>query len=248
MRRPDGTIHRESRSVRDGSSALRRSMLRGVVALADAVSIGMQGLRIAVRESAGVEPTLGQMQSTLAAIGVGAAAVFVVAPAVLVGAWGGIAADLGEAGLRASVLVVYLAVVSRSPATQRLFGYHGAEHMTIAAFERIGRVPTIDRALEESPVHSRCGTSFVSLYVLVAGIVHAFVPRDPWPAAAAYRLLLTPVDAALAYELMRASARMGGPLAWLVAAPGRALQRITTRRPDREQVAVAVAAMEELDP
>lgn len=243
MRRPDGEIVTETRDVPQRWTALRRSIARGPAALAEAVSIGLEALKISVRESAGVVPTSGQMASTLAAVGAGVIALFIIAPAVFVSGWSDPVADVLEGGLRAVVLLVYLVTISRSAAATRLFGYHGAEHKVIAAFERGGGMPTMDEARAPSPVHPRCGTSFIALFVIVAGVVHAFVPRTPVWAGAAWRVLLLPVDAALAYELMRATARYERSIvAGLISLPGRALQRLTTREPADDQLEVALAA------
>lgn len=244
VRRPDGSIHTEAHDIAERRPLVRISFVRGLVALSDAVSIGLRALRIAVRETTGVEPTAGQVRSTLAAIALGVAALFVVAPGILVAGWEEVVADVGEALLRAAVLVVYLAVVARSEGARRLFSYHGAEHKVVAAFESKGAEATLEDARARSPVHPRCGTSFIALFVIVAGVVYAFVPRLPLWAGAAWRLGLAPVTAALAYELMRATARgeralLGRVLSW----PGRLLQRVTTREPDPDQLDVARAAL-----
>ncbi len=247
IRRPDGSIVTESHDVAERWPALRRTFLRGPAALGEAISIGLEALRISVRESTGVVPTPGQMRSTLAAVGAGAIALFIVAPAIFVTAWPDRVADMLEAALRATVLLVYLVTMSRSVGARRLFGYHGAEHKVIAAFETAGETPTIDAARVPSPIHRRCGTSFIALFVIVAGVVHAFVPRSPVWAGAAWRVLLAPVDAAIAYEVMRATARNERTIiARLMSLPGRLLQRLTTREPDGGQLEVALAAFEAL--
>jgi len=244
VRRPDGSIHTEAHDVTRPGGALRASIVRGLVALADAMSIGLRALRIAVRETTGVEPTAGQIRSTLLAIGGGVFALFVIAPGVLVAGWPDRVADILEASARAAVLIVYLFAVSRSVGARRLFEYHGAEHKVIAAFEERGVEATVDDARRRSPIHPRCGTSFIALFVIVAGVVHAFVPRAPLWVGAVWRIALAPVDAAIAYELMRATARkerslLGRLLSW----PGRLLQRLTTREPAEDQLDVARTAL-----
>ena len=98
-----------------------------------------------------------------------------------------------------------------------------------------------------SPVHERCGSTFLSLFVIESGIVFAFVPRVPLWWGALLRIALTPVVVALAYETMRAAAHEPRAL-WsrAVTFPGRALQRITTREPDDDELDVAIAALETL--
>lgn len=243
VRRPDGEVAVEAHPVQERFVAFRETFARGLGALAEAISIGLEALRIAVRETTGAAPTPGQLRSTLTAAGTGVIALFIIAPAIFVTAWPDIVADVAEAALRAAVLLVYLAVVARSAGAGRLFVYHAAEHKVIAAFEATGSVPTLEQAREASPIHSRCGTSFIALFVIVAGVVHSLVPRTPLWAGAAWRLALTPIDAILAYELMRATARREREIvSRIVAAPGLALQRLTTRQPGDDQLRVALAA------
>ncbi|HYZ92482.1 MAG TPA: DUF1385 domain-containing protein [Actinomycetota bacterium] len=243
IRRGDGEIAVESHAVQERWATLRETFARGLGALAEAMSIGLEALRISVRETSGVMPTAGQMRSTMAAVVAGMLALFVVAPALFVAALPDPTADAAEAALRAAVLLVYLFVVSRSEAAKRLFVYHGAEHKVIAAFEQHGTLPTIDQARSASPIHFRCGTSFIVLFVLVGGVVHAFVPRTPVVAGIGWRLALAPVDAMLAYEIMRATARNERSMvARVISAPGRLLQRWTTREPADDELRVAIAA------
>ena len=247
VRRPDGEIRTESHTVPERWAMLRQTFARGLAALAEAVSIGLEALRISVRETTGIVPTAGQLRSTLAAAGAGVLAVFIVAPGVLVAAWPDRLADVLEAAIRATALVVYLLTVSRSAAARRLLAYHGAEHKVIAAFEKLGERPTIEQARATSPIHPRCGTMFIAIFVIVAGVVHAFVPRDPLWAGAAWRVLLLPVNTAIAYELMRTMARHErSATARVLSLPGRALQRVTTREPADDQLHVALAAFDAL--
>jgi uncharacterized protein YqhQ len=244
IRRPDGNIHTEAHDISARRRLARSPLTRGVFALFESVSIGLRALRIAVRETTGVEPTAGQMRSTLAPIVVGVLALFVVAPGIFGAGEIDRTADVIEASARAAVLLVYLLAVSRSAGARRLFEYHGAEHKVIAAFEEHGTQATIEHARQRSPIHPRCGTSFIAMFVIVAGVVYSFVPRSPLWANAAWRLALAPVDAAIAYEIMRATARssrslLGRLLSW----PGRLLQRLTTREPGPDQLDVARTAL-----
>jgi uncharacterized protein YqhQ len=142
------------------------------------------------------------------------------------------------------MLLVYLGALSRSSFARRLFAYHGAEHKAIAACERAGRMPSAEEARAESPIHVRCGTDFIALFVIACGVVFSFVAREPWWFATIVRVALVPVVMIFAYELMRLAARFEGSLgSRLVTWPGRALQRITTRAPSEDQLEVALAAV-----
>jgi len=218
--------------------------MRGPAALAQAIGIGVRALRIALREQTGSEPSAGEVVGSLIPVGATALLVFVVAASLLASGWKGAAGDVAEALLRAAAVLVYLLAIARSGQSKRLFAYHGAEHMVIASFERLNDVPTAEQARESSPIHMRCGTNFVALYVIAAGLIHSLVPREPWWAGALWRLLLFPIVVAVAYELMRAAARSPRALwARVVTLPGRLLQRVTTRNPDDSQIEVAQAAL-----
>jgi uncharacterized protein YqhQ len=247
VRKPNGEIHTESHPIAERSSVLQRTLLRGPFALADAVRIGTRALRVALRETTGVEPEARRVSMTFALVGIAVLGVFVVAPGVLLAGVQDAIADVLEALSRAGGLLVYLLAVSRTPAAQRLFAYHGAEHKVVAAFELTGAEPTLEEERAASPVHPRCGTAFMALFVIVAGAVFAFVPRSPAWAGAAWRVGLVPVVVVVAYETMRAAARTGtSVLSRLVSWPGRALQRITTREPSADQLEVAHTALRTL--
>lgn len=155
--------------------------------------------------------------------------------------------------LRLGVLVGYMAAIGRIPELARVFAYHGAEHKSIAAFED-GAPLEVAEARARTRFHRRCGTSFLLIVVLVSTIVFAAVGRF-LPALTGSALLdgvlfmfikvplLLPI-AGISYEVIRWSAREGGP-AWLrgLTLPGLWLQRITTREPDDDQLEVALCAL-----
>jgi uncharacterized protein YqhQ len=223
---------------------LRKTILRGPLALVEAISIGMHAIRVATRETTGTDIPQSQFAALLAPVALGVLGVFVALPGIVTAGLDDTLADIIEAAGRAAMLLIYLGLLSRSAASKRLFGYHGAEHMAIAAFERHRRMPARDEVRAESPVHVRCGTDFIALLVMAAGVVFAFVPRDPLWLGGVLRVALFPLVAALAYEVLRLSARFSAsPVARSITLPGRALQRITTRRPDDGQVEIAMAAL-----
>jgi uncharacterized protein YqhQ len=244
VRRPDGDLHVELHPIAERWQAWRRTFLRGPLALVESLQIGMRAVRIALGISSGQQVPVEAMRMVFVPVAIGIVGVFVALPGIATSVYDGIVADVVEAVARAAMLVTYLVAVSHAEQSKRLFGYHGAEHMAIAAFERAGRMPTPAEAGAESPIHVRCGTDFVALFVIVCGVVFSFVGRRPVWLGGTVRVVLVPVCAALAYETMRACARrphsmLARSLTW----PGRALQRITTRPPDPGQLEVALAAL-----
>jgi uncharacterized protein YqhQ len=156
-----------------------------------------------------------------------------------------------EGVLRLVIFIIYLWAIGRIPEIARVFGFHGAEHKTINAFEA-GDPLTVESVQRHSVQHTRCGTSFL-LYVLVISII-LFAPltfrgvENVWLALTlrfVTRIALVPVVAAIAYEIIRYSAsHQDNAIMRVLIAPGLALQKLTTREPDDIMVETAIAALE----
>lgn len=149
-----------------------------------------------------------------------------------------------EGLIRLAILLGYLAVIGRLASVERVFEYHGAEHKTINAYEAGGplNLQTVRRA---SRVHTRCGTGFLLIVVVLSIFVFALLGHPPLPLLVLSRILLVPVIAALAYELMRlGAAHYRNPVVHWLMAPSLALQGLTTREPDDQQIACAILALE----
>jgi uncharacterized protein YqhQ len=139
----------------------------------------------------------------------------------------------------------YLVVISFLPDIRRVFAYHGAEHMTIHAYEH-GTPLTPDRIAPYPTAHPRCGTAFLLFVVVVAIVLFAFVPRVNVAVDLVVRLVLVVPVASISYEVLKAgAAHEGNPLVRALVLPGLLLQRITTRRPDAGMIEVAVASLQE---
>ena len=157
---------------------------------------------------------------------------------------------LFEGIIRLVLFLAYLWAIGRIPEIRRVFGYHGAEHKTINAYEA-GADLTVPEVRKHSVQHTRCGTSFL-LYVLVISII-LFAPltfKGVQPAVLALvlrfvtRILLVPIVAGISYEILRFStAHQSNPLMRAFIAPGLALQKMTTREPDDNMLECAIAAL-----
>lgn len=149
-----------------------------------------------------------------------------------------------EGVIRLALLVGYLYLIGRVPDIQRVFGYHGAEHKAINAMEH-GDPLDIPHVRRASRVHTRCGTGFLLLVMVVSIFVFALVGSPSLPLKIVSRIVLVPVVAGIAYELMRLGAAnyRYRVVRWLLA-PGLALQGLTTREPDDSMIECAIAALE----
>jgi uncharacterized protein YqhQ len=151
---------------------------------------------------------------------------------------------LVEGVLRTAIFIGYLAAISRLRDLRRVFEYHGAEHKTISCYEAGDRlIPA--RAERYSRLHPRCGTSFLLVVMVVAIFVFAPLGLPEWYWLLASRILGIPLIAGISYEVIKWAGRNRGKR-WVRAVmyPGLMLQNLTTREPDREQLAVAIASLE----
>jgi uncharacterized protein YqhQ len=259
VRKPDGDIAQVSRSI-DSPQArhwlLRLPVVRGVVALGESLTIGFRALAISANYAAqeeGEEEVItelsrGQLLFAFAiAIGF-AVLLFKVGPALLTD-WIGIKAGwfvLVEGLIRVTVFVLYLSLISLLPDLRRVFQYHAAEHKAINAYEA-GEELEPARVQKFSLIHPRCGTAFLLWVMVIAIFVFAFFGKPAWYWLIATRILLLPVIAGIAYELIRfAGKHTGNRILMTLLAPGLWLQRLTTREPTLDQLEVSIRALREV--
>ena len=264
VRRPDGEVASVCRTVSSAASRhrwLRLPVLRGVVALAESLAIGFRALAVSANYAAAEEgdggaasePSTDLTRGQLAfafAIAIGfAVIIFKVSPAVLTGllpihSTGEFV--VVEGLIRVSILIAYLALISLIPDLRRVFQYHAAEHKAINAFEA-GAELTPERVQGFSKIHVRCGTAFLLWVMVVAVFVFALVGRPSWPVLIASRILLLPLIAGLAYELIRFGSRHPrSRVLRALLAPGLWLQSLTTREPTLDQVEVSIRALRDV--
>ena len=148
-----------------------------------------------------------------------------------------------EGVIRLGLLLGYLYLIGRIPDIQRVFGYHGAEHKAINAMEQ-GDPLDIPHVRRASRVHTRCGTGFLLIVMVVSIFVFAFVVTPSLPLKVLSRIVLVPVVAGISYELMRLGAAnyRFRIVRWLLA-PGLALQGLTTREPDDSMIECAITSL-----
>ena len=176
-----------------------------------------------------------------------AVSVFFAGP-VLVTAWlSALLPDLLVIGIegvvRLGLLLGYIRLIGRSPEVQRVFQYHAAEHKAVQALEQ-GRELSVQAVRRLPKEHPRCGTSFLLTVAVVAAIVFMFVGTEPLWWRFVSRLVLIPVIAALSYEAIRfGGLHLGNAVVRTLFSANLALQKLTTRDPDDEQIQVAIASL-----
>lgn len=251
--------------------ALRLPIIRGVVALVGSMAIGFKALEVAANAqlsalsageaaAAGEEPAADGEDSEekihpalwAGTIVLALALAVVLFFLVPVGLTSLIKDQLGsaflfwlvEGVLRTSIFLGYLLVLSRLRDLRRVFEYHGAEHKTISCYEA-GLALTPPNAQRFSRLHPRCGTSFLLLVMIVAIFVFAPIGILPWYWMVATRIVGVPLIAGISFELIKFAGR-NRRRGWVRALmwPGMKLQLLTTREPDLDQLAVAIASLE----
>ena len=250
MRAPDGNIvvHKEDLAKVYRSRITKIPFVRGTILLWDALGLGMKALTLSANTQTGEEeklegPALYLTLGTSLAIGIG---LFVLLPAGIGGladhflGWNTLAHNLLEGVMRLLILVGYIWGIGFMPDVKRLFGYHGAEHKTINAFEA-GAELTPENVAKYPIEHPRCGTAFMLTFVLVSILVHSLLGDQTIFWRLASRVLLIPVIAGLAVEYIRWTANhLNSPLVRLLIKPNLALQSLTTRQPDNSMLEVAI--------
>ncbi len=142
-----------------------------------------------------------------------------------------------------AIFLGYILLISRLEDIQRVFMYHGAEHKCINCIEH-GMELNVENVRKSSRLHKRCGTSFLFLVVCISIIFFLFIRTDSGLMRIVVRLLLVPVIAGCAYELIRLAGRSDCIWIRLISMPGMALQKLTTKEPDDDMIEVGIASVE----
>jgi uncharacterized protein YqhQ len=231
---------------------LRVPIIRGVVALVESLGIGFKALGISANaqlEDEEEEISSGMWAGTIVVALAFAIGLFFVVPVGLTSLikdqlhssflfW------LVEGVVRTSIFLGYLWLLSRMRDLRRVFEYHGAEHKTISCYEA-GLPLTPENAQRFSRLHPRCGTSFLLIVMIVAIFVFAPIGLPAWYWLVLTRILGVPLIAGISFEIIKFAGknrrrRWVQALIW----PGMQLQKLTTREPALDQLAVAIAALD----
>jgi uncharacterized protein YqhQ len=252
MRAPNHEIvvHTEPLQAIYRSKITKIPFLRGLIALWDALGLGIRALTISANTQTGEDEKLEgpQLVFTLAFSLLFGISLFFLAPAALGklsedylswNAWWG---NLAEGVIRLALLIAYVWLVGKIPEIKRVFSYHGAEHKTINAFEA-GVELTPENVDRFSIEHPRCGTAFLLTLMLLSVLLFSLLGPMSMAFRLASRILLLPLLAGVAYEYIRWTANhLSSPLVKILVKPNLALQKLTTRAPSREMLEVSIAA------
>ena len=256
VRQPDGEIiiHTEPLSAHIYSGRLSKiPFLRALTSLWDVLVLGIRTLMfsadVALAEEEDIEFSGPVAWGTVAVSFAIAIGLFFVGPLLLVGVIdryieSSFLSNVVEGIIRLLVFVAYIWVIGRVPDIARVFGFHGAEHKTINAYES-GAALTPEEVAKHSTSHYRCGTAFLLSVMVISILVFSLLGRPPMVLRILSRIVLIPVVAGIAYEYIRFTSRhRDNPLIRIMAKPNLALQSLTTREPDASMLEVSIAALE----
>jgi len=258
VRGPDGILNTTKKPLPDiYKGRLRETpLVRGIIVLIEALVLGTQALlhsaqvASAEEEEEKISPAL--LWGTAVASIAFAVALFFIAPLLatryLVDPYisSALISNLVEGFIRIGIFVAYLKLIGLIPDIKRVFAYHGAEHKAVNAYEA-GRPLEVEAVKNYSTAHTRCGTGFIFIVLILAILIFALLGRPSLWLSITSRVVLIPVIAALGYEIMKFGASHAqNAIIQILLAPGLALQAMTTREPDNSQLEAAISALNEV--
>lgn len=260
VRGPKGDIHVKRAELKELPKILKLPIMRGVIALFHALSIGIKAIEFSANKAYEEEDEKPMSFITMS-LTIGLAillgiVIFILLPLYATKLLGLIITsvatnsflfNLVDGIIRILLFLAYIISIGMWKEMRRIFEYHGAEHKVIHAYED-GRELTINNIKAYSPLHPRCGTSFLIIVMVVSIFTFSFIPQE-WSFMSKFlsRLILVPVIAGLSFEFLKLSSKMKDNLIMhILIQPGLLLQRLTTREPDDSQIDVAIRALEEV--
>ncbi|MFA5352887.1 MAG: DUF1385 domain-containing protein [Thermodesulfovibrionales bacterium] len=259
VRGPKGEITLKTVKTAEPSRFQKLPLVRGVVALAQAMLIGIKALEFSGTVAYGEDEkplTPKDMALSLGTAVVLAIGLFIVLPLFLTKLMGNVVSGIADSSflfnlvdgvLRVFIFLLYVFAIGFWKEMRRIYEYHGAEHKVIFTHEA-GDELTVENARKYKPYHPRCGTSFLLIVMVISILVFSLIPKE-WAfiEKALSRLILIPAIAGISYEILKASARFhDNPVMSLMILPGLLLQRLTVREPDESQIEVAIAAAKDV--
>ncbi|WP_022851935.1 DUF1385 domain-containing protein [Limisalsivibrio acetivorans] len=257
VRRQDDSIILKRDDIKlDRNKLLKKPVLRGLIALYDALILGIRALNFSAYHSSGEGEEqvskFGLFISMVMGLGLGLL-LFVYLPLQITDLFKHVVPAIETSSLlynavdgviRVIFFVLYVWIISFMSDIKRVFQYHGAEHMAIYTFEK-GEELTVENARKNPRLHPRCGTSFIIIVMLVCIFVFSFIPNDAhFVIKFGARIVFIPLIAGISYEILKFSGRhCNHPLLKILITPGLWVQKITTREPDDKQLEVALISI-----
>jgi len=267
VRKPNGEIVTEQNALapmKDKHKIFKYPVFRGIGTLFQAMSLGMKALKfsadVSLDEIQKEEKKKGKKTKEVPSWVLAANLIFSLLIFIFMykfiplylATWlkgiypslgGRIPFNLTDGLIRMGIFVLFMFSLSLMKDIRRVFEFHGAEHKVVFNFES-GQAVNVENAQKFTTFHTRCGTSFLFVVIIVSIIFYTFIPFDGFVAKLLCRIALLPLITGVSYELIRFAAKRRGSVLSTMTAPGLWLQRITTKPPADDQTAVAIRALE----
>jgi len=259
VRGPKGDIYVKRESLSDLPKILKLPVIRGIIALFHALSLGIKAIEFSAskayeEDGKGLSPlAIGSTIGISIFLGI---ALFILFPLYATKLLGVPFGSINESSfifnvvdgiIRIIVFLGYIVAIGMWKEMRRIFEYHGAEHKVIHAYE-CGNELTVNNIKGNSPLHPRCGTSFLLIVMIVSIFTFSCIPQD-WSFLHKLlsRIVLIPAIAGISFEVLKLSAKLKENIVMnFLIQPGLMLQRLTTREPDDSQIEVAIRALQEI--
>lgn len=260
VRTPEKDIVVKKQDIAELPRFMKKPLIRGVIALYQALSIGIKALLYSA-EASGHEtekPSSFSLVMTVVVAFVIGIGLFLFLPLYSTKLLGLLFQEINNSSLlfnfvdgviRVLIFLLYILAINLSKDIRRVFQYHGAEHMAVNAHEAgVELKPEV--VGDYSVLHTRCGTSFLLIVMMMSILVFSLIPKD-WPFIEKFlsRIVLIPLIAGSSYEFVKfSSKKMHVPFVRALATPGLWLQKLTTGIPSHDQIEVAIRALQEVLP
>ena len=258
VRTPESDIIIRREKIRKLPKPLKWPLLRGIVALVEALTIGIRALLFSAEASGHEEekPSSFSLFMTVFVAFVIGIGLFILFPLYGTKLMGYVIASINESSLifnlvdgviRVLVFLAYILLINMNSDIKRVFQYHGAEHKAVNAHEA-GEELTPENVDRHSTLHPRCGTSFLLIVMMLSILVFSMIPKD-WAFIDKFlsRIVLIPLIAGMSYEFIKfTSKKMNSAFVQIIAMPGLWLQKLTTGIPSPDQIEVAIKALKEV--
>lgn len=260
VRSPDGNIEIKKENTKAMPSLLKLPVIRGVVALVEALKIGIKAIEfsgsVAFEEEDKKKESPWAFAASIVVAILLAIALFKFLPLYLTTLSATMMPMVNESYLlfnlidgllRVAFFLLYIFCIGLWGEMRKIYQYHGAEHKAIFTYEA-GEALNVENARKYAPYHPRCGTSFLLIVMVISMIIFFLIPQH-WSFSEKLfsRLLLVPVIAGVSYEILKLSAKnKDNPFVKFAVLPGLLLQRLTVREPNDAQIEVALKALTEV--
>jgi uncharacterized protein YqhQ len=230
---------------------LKIFFIRGIINMYEMLKIGMETLTWSADQQAEKNEKISRLEIIFSLIlsVLFAILIFIVAPfylTKLISKNQGILFNIVDGIIRVLIFIIYILSISLMKDIKRVFQYHGAEHKVVHCYES-GKKLTYENVKKFTTLHSRCGSSFLIIVLVISIIVFSFIVSPKWYYKLVFRILLIPIIIGISYEVLKLADKFKDNFFFnILNKPGLWIQKITTKEPDKQQIEVAIHSLKKV--